>query len=519
MRIATPTAFVAALLATSVHAAPAVDADQQQLTFNSPPTSGLLGLSTKLTSTLFSIFTSLTHSSATTFASEDQTIWDLINSEPEFSQLAHILNYSSDATKDILRKKDDLTLFAPLNWHHHRDGGDHDGEQEAYSDLSFGPASIQTWTGIETQISQYEADFGTDAFHNHDDDDDDDEKKHRRELIRHLIDAHALYHLVRSPHVLDAKAIADNSSVATWLNTGKSHPNNAGTDWRVRTGKSLLPLPAVYLNFYSRVVKPDIKTKNGLVHGIKYPLILPPDVLQSLFYGQTTFSTSTSAIQKVHIGKYFTYRPGSHHHHHHGHEGKANAWHHQGGKNGSEHFDGVPAETVFVPTNLAWSRLPFAFRAYLFSPWGFELLQKVFMLHSLPKDIVYADFVHHVGHLKAEAKFSVEGGANKTSYTFDSVLPAINGKKGEKETVDVDVYRYYLLPGNKGPLQTRMAVQGVGVILQDGPSSNGVWHAIDKLIKPKGHPEKGVWAEVAREAEAAGFGKVDLVAEAQANLW
>lgn len=124
-----------------------------------------------------------------------------------------------------------------------------------------------------------------------------------------------------------------------------------------------------------------------------------------------------------------------------------------------------------------------------------------------------------MGNEKKEARFEVEGGANKTSYTFDSVLPAIDGKKGEKEKVDVDVYRYYLLPGNKGPLQTRMVVQNVSVILQDGPAANGVWHGITRLIKPKGHPEKGVWAEVAKEAEAAGFGKVDLVAEAQANLW
>lgn len=275
-------------------------------------------------------------------------------------------------------------------------------------------------------------------FHNHDD--DDENKKHGRQVLRHLIDTHALYHLVRSPHVLDAQLIADNSSVATWLNTGKAHKNNAGTDWRVRTGKSLLAFPAIYLNFYSRVVKPDIKTKNGLVHGIKYPLILPPDVLQSLFYGQTTFSTCTSAVQKVDAAKYLTYRPGRHHHHE-GKGGKMDAWHHGGEKNESEHFAGVPAETVFVPTNLAWSRVPFAFRAYLFSPWGYELLQKVFMLHSLPNDIVYADFVHHVGHEKAQAKFSVERGANKTCYTFDSVLPAIDGKKGEKETVDVDVYR------------------------------------------------------------------------------
>ncbi|SJX63091.1 uncharacterized protein SRS1_13917 [Sporisorium reilianum f. sp. reilianum] len=526
MRIASlsTTAFVASLCAAGVHAAPALDTDQ--LVYQSTAPSGLealtFGLSSKLSSALTKALSHLSRPVAATFEDEGKTIWDVINESEEFSQLAHVLNYSSDATKDILKKNQDLTLFAPLNWHHHRDGGDHDGDKEAFQDLTFGPASIQEWNNIQKHIADYERDFGLHSAQ--DDDKDEDEKKRRRELLRHLIDATALYHLVRSDTVLDAKAIADNSSVATWLNTGKSHATNDGTDWRVRTGKSLLPLPAIYLNFYSRVVKPDIRTKNGLIHAIKYPLLPPPDVLQSLFFGQTTFSTTTSALQKVHAAKYLTYRPG-HYHHHGGHGGKQTA----GSIDASHHesndtFKGVSAETFFAPTNLAWSRLPFAFRAYLFSPWGYHLLQKVLMLHSLPSDIVYADFVHHVSHsgkAMPQAVHTTEefGHANKTTYTFDTVLPALNGKKGEFETLDVDVYRYYLLPGQKGPLQTRVVVQNVSVILQDIPASNGAWHGISTLVKPKGHPHKGVWAEVAAAAEEAGFGKIDLVAEAQANLW
>ncbi|SNX83840.1 uncharacterized protein MEPE_02548 [Melanopsichium pennsylvanicum] len=531
MRIVSPLAISAVLFAAGTHAAPALDSDHQLVYQSFGLESLTLGLTSKLSSAISSIFS---RPSATTFeGDEEKTIWELISSSEEFSQLAHVLNYSSDATKDILKKKDNLTLFAPLNWHHHRDD-----DKEGFQDLSFGPASIQQWTGIEKQIADYERDYGLEANH-HDggDVDDDEEKKRRRELIRHLIDSTALYHLVRSDTVLDSKAIADNSSVATWLNTGKAHANNDGTDWRVRTGKSLLPIPAIYLNLYSRVVKPDVHTKNGVVHGIKYPLLLPPDVLQTLFFGQTTFSTTTSGLQKVHVDKYLAYRPYHHaqhgHHGHHDHhdgehkENWFNGWHHESNDSSHQHFAGVAAETIFVPTNLAWSRLPWAFRAYLFSPWGYHLLQKVFMLHSLPNDIVYADFVHHISHKShhessyiAQAVHTVEAHANKTSYTFDTVLPSLDkNRKGEFEQLDVDVYRYYLLPGNKGPLQTRMVVQNVSVILQDLPASNGVAHACDKLLKPKGHPEKGVWNEVAVAAEEAGFGRVDLVAEMQADLW
>lgn len=448
--------------------------------------------------------------------SENKSIWEIINDSDEFAQLAHVLNYSSDATKDILKKKEGLTFFAPMNWHHHRHE-DHDSE------FSSSQSSVQHWKGIQKQIAAFETDYPVTKYDDKHDDTDED-KKRRRAIIKHLIDAEALYHLVDSKTPLDAQDLVGNSSVATLLATGKEHRNNDGTNWRVRTGKSLLPVPGVYLNFYSRVVKPDIKAKNGLVHAIKYPLILPPDVLQSLFFGQTTFSTTTSALQKVNSAKYLQYRP--YHSHHHGHHGGEDRVSH---RNDSEHhhhasrnFSGVPAETIFVPSNLAWSRLPFGFRAYLFSPWGYHLLQKVFMLHSLPADIVYADFVHHVshsGHKVHQPTMQVTSEGNKTSYTFDSVLPAIHGKKGEHEQVDVDVYRYHLFPGGKGPVQTRMVVQNVPIILQDIPASNGVFHAIDRFIKPKEHPHKGVWAEIASGAEEAGFGTVDLHAEAAANLW
>ncbi|EPQ30418.1 uncharacterized protein PFL1_01944 [Pseudozyma flocculosa PF-1] len=450
---------------------------------------------------------------------EGKSILDIINGNDDFRQLAHVLNYSSDSTKQLLDSKDKkLTFFAPVNWHgehHGGDGDDHDGDHQA---LAHRHAATQHWNFIEHHIALFEQDYGV-ASHGGGHDDDDDNKKRRREIIQHLIDAEAYYHLVRSDEPIDSKTLAENSTVASQLNTGTEHRYNDGTDWRIRVGKSLLPIPGIYLNTYSRVVKPDLKAQNGLIHAIKYPLLLPPDVLQSLFFGQTTFSTTTSALQKVHAAKYLAYRPFHGHGHGHGHHD---------GKDGDDKdsFPGVAAETFFAPTNLAWSKLPFTFRAYLFSPWGYHLLQKVFMLHSLPSDIVYADFVHHVERSKKHRgpatprEISVDDDSQKTSYTFDSVLPAINGTgKGEYEQVDVDVYRYHLVPGGKGPLQTRVVVQGVPVIVQDLPAANGVFHAIDSFIKPKGHPHKGLWADIAREAQAAGFGTVDLEREARLASW
>lgn len=250
--------------------------------------------------------------------SSDKSIYELITSEPEFAQLAHVLNYSSDSTKELLKSKDkDLTFFAPLNWHHHRD---HEGEDQSFGELPR-EVGVQGWAAFESAIDQVEAFEG-----------DDDEHKHRHEVIRHLIDAAALYHVVRSDRSMKSSELADNSTVATQLNTGKAHPYNDGTDWRVRVGKSLLPIPAVYLNVYSRVVKPDIETSNGVVHGIKYPLLPPADVLQNLFFASDSLSTFTSALQKVGAAKYY---------------------HYHAPRNSTDKGHGINAETVFAPSNVS----------------------------------------------------------------------------------------------------------------------------------------------------------------------
>jgi hypothetical protein len=179
-------------------------------------------------------------------------------------------------------------------------------------------------------------------------------------------------------------------------------------------------------------------------------------------------------------------------------------------------------------------------QAYLFSPWGERLLGKVLMLHSLPYDAVFADAIYSAKG-KSSGVASTEdasaigglGSADVQTYVFDSALPKIHcphhhdhvAAKEEMEQVTVKVYRYHILPGGRGPLQTRVEVQGVGVSFQgercavrgvrrwlttcstDIPAANGAIHLLDKFIMPAGHGDgKGVWAEVAAESTRHGYG-------------
>lgn len=128
-------------------------------------------------------------------------------------------------------------------------------------------SAISELSQIERQIQEYEQ-FAVSSK-------DDDDKERRRRIIAHIIDAVLAYHIVDSDSYLSYDEISRNSSVASKLNLGQYHkkfeleslsvPNlNDGEAWRVRVGKSLLPIPAVYLNFYSRVVSPDHQLKVSL---------------------------------------------------------------------------------------------------------------------------------------------------------------------------------------------------------------------------------------------------------------
>lgn len=107
------------------------------------------------------------------------------------------------------------------------------------------------------------------------------------------------------------------------------------------------------------------------------------------------------------------------------------------------------------------------------------------MLHSLPHDAVFADAIYSAKGSSKAAIASVEdasafgglGRADVQTYVFDSALPKIRcphhghghdhaAAKEEMEKVTVKVYRYHILPGGRGPLQTRVEVQGVGVSFQ-----------------------------------------------------
>lgn len=501
----------------------------------------------------------------------DYTIWKVIQENEHLSDFKRVLKYSGPGSKELLDDKSKkLTFLAPVNWHH--DKHDHEGRDSGLSSV------MPQWNAIEHQINMFEED----------DEDkhssarwfkDDEDRKRKRKAIAYLIDATVKYHVIHAHEPLTAWDVAQNSSVATSLSIGSGKARDVlgnlldGEHFRLRVGKSLLPKPSAYFNFYSRLVFPDVNVGGSIVHAVSFPILIPPSALQTLFFAQPYFGSLTTALQKVWVARYLGYPINATAMHHHDymsmmHDASAmepaeQLTHMLGGEDAKEpskdrqhHYHGNPkgltGVTLFAPANVAWGRLPPVLRLFLFSPFGKHVLQKVLALHALPWTIFYADFVHEhgkkaalasaaannglvaheehtdldAGRLIASGKWPFTGSqaaplplgaANVTKYTFTTGCPKLHWNKTteiyskyEFETVDVEVYRYYILPGNRGPLQTRVSVQGVPVLIQDIPAGNGALHQIERFIMPKDHPHKGIWAHMADQARLYGFGDVDV---------
>lgn len=481
----------------------------------------------------------------------DKTIWEVVQSDEHLSDLKKVLKYSGPGARKLLDDKSKkLTFLAPVNWHHH---GHKDHEASLFK--------MDEWNKIEAQINMFE-DERAGMFKG------DKDRERKRKFLAYLIDATLQYHCIDAKEPLSAWDVAQNSSVASRLTIGNGRARDVlgnlmdGYPFRLRVGKSLLPRPSAYFNFYSRLVYPNVDVGGSILHAISLPLLIPPSALQALFFSSPNLAATVSALQKVHADGYFGYPINHTAIHHDAHAllpaaelnvFKEHQHVHHNNSHAHAHGHGQQGITLFTPSNIAWYRMPPLLRIFLLSPFGSHVLGKVLALHSLPRTIFYADFVHTRDarfQMTTQATLPAEqltssaewlwgptsdmpsvpfGDVDVTKYTFQTACPKLHfnhtddkhlldvdpvqTEKLEFETVDVAVYRYKVLPGGRGPLQTRVSVQNVSVTFQDIAVGNGALHVIERFIMPKEHPHKGIWAHAASEAEKSGFGTVDLQAE------
>ncbi len=120
----------------------------------------------------------------------------------------------------------------------------HDVEEEAVlADILSNSDEVERFVALESLLDQSE-----------------DDDKHKREIIKKIIRAVLSYHIL--PTALPAGELAKNLTHPTSLKLKDGSLDGQALRVRVAAVPKLLH-PVLLVNFYARVVLPDIKAKNG----------------------------------------------------------------------------------------------------------------------------------------------------------------------------------------------------------------------------------------------------------------
>ncbi|KAK7693118.1 hypothetical protein QCA50_002684 [Cerrena zonata] len=208
--------------------------------------------------------------------------------------------------------------------------------------------------------------------HQLDKDHSDDKKK---EIFKKIATTLLSYHIL--PEYLTVDDLSKNTTFATSLTINDGSLDGHAQRIRVASFPKFFQPPTVLINLLSKVIVPDVKAQNGIVHVVNSPVFPPASAFQSLFFIPDLFSTFTSAIQRVGLSD-------------------AIEWRYVRGEDGEKGtVQGSPSNTVFVPTNKAFKKLPRKLQLFLFSPFGEHVLKKLLQFHVVPEFILHSDWTHN----------------------------------------------------------------------------------------------------------------------------
>jgi len=202
---------------------------------------------------------------------------------------------------------------------------------------------------------------------------------------------------------------------------------------RVRAG-----LRGVSVNGYARVIMPNIRAKNGVIHAIDHILMPPAMVGKGLSLFPSVFSTLLHAYDKTDFVSYI-------------------------------HSVPMEGSTVFAPSNHAFSKLGFRTNMFLFeTERGQKILKAILKYGIVANTTLYSDAAY--GKLSNDVDEDVNA---KMGHSVHYELKTLYESKG----LGVDIWRW-------GGF-TSMKVNGYNsVAFADGIAKNGVVHVVDSVPMP-----------------------------------
>ncbi|KAI1764397.1 FAS1 domain-containing protein [Hypoxylon sp. FL1150] len=279
-----------------------------------------------------------------------------------------------------------------------------------------------------------------------------------KEFVEKIIEYHILPGLYPAGRVLARHT----------LPTALKEEELGGRPQRIRVSKGFFSLK---LNFYSKIIFPNLFTANGVLHGVDSILVPPPPVERLISLFPSKFSTLELAAEKTGFNH--------HHHHHSGDDGDDD--------NDDEKLTGL---TVFAPTNFAFQKLGPRANAFLFNTEkGLGYLRALLAYHVVANETLYSDEFYgkkkedDLSFFDEEESGEVDAETVKPKYVHLD-LPTLLGDKH----IAVDISRWF------GFIKIRLNGH-VDVAIQDGIAKDGVVQVINSVLIPPHPHHKGLWNE------------------------
>ncbi|TFK42817.1 FAS1 domain-containing protein [Crucibulum laeve] len=424
---------------------------------------------------------------------EHETIYQVLTNDPKFSKVTKAINYIEDVVSLLNDSSARITFFAipdeALRPHRKRikDSDDCEDSLEPLQTSFIGePQTLadNLLTLEEIELSSL----------------DEPDKEKRKRAIKAIIRAVLAYHILPDPH--DIISLGENNTFATNLTVDGALDSQP---LRLRVSQSVIP-PLTFINLFTKVTRPNIKTSNGIIHVVSHPLIPPPSVFEELYMVPHYFSTLTSALQRSGLTR------------------ALDLWYVHGKDSGKGRLKGTSTVTIYAPVNNAFDRLPKKLQLFLFSPFGRRALKKVLQYHIVPDVVLHSNYIRNATtkeKIKASKEDIFEGhwlgdlispGAKSQNispdlakdvdlegsrlagvlqrsepvFSHDFTLKTLLANHTLKAHIEQSKITYPF-PGPHKPhrIETKLTIDEHPVLLPDLVASNGAIHVVNRILDPR----------------------------------
>jgi len=231
-----------------------------------------------------------------------------------------------------------------------------------------------------------------------------------------------------------------------------------------------IPIVGLLVNHF-KVVVPNIKATNGIIHALSHFLLPPPPIHRIISAFPTTFSTLELGLTKTGLLE-------------------------------ALNTTGTAGKTFFAPTNFAFLKLGPRINAFLFSKFGEKYLKALLEYHVSPNTTLYSTTIYAANSTLGQSLFSEIGGHkpkchDKKDGIFNRIKSYVSSTKKKCAFAHVHVDLPTLLEGKSiavdlfrtGPFVHLKLNAVIPVKSTDGLAADGVLHIIDNVLIPPRTPK------------------------------